>query len=343
MYNATQLPPTITVKDPDTRQFLDSLVNVLDLRSGNTDKNSKDRFITAGDLQSAISGGTSYPSAPGVPDSVTSAVNDLRNNLQQSLITQLLEQPLRLIDIGPIQSRIDASLQAAQAGINSVSNALTTSTESLTKQIDSAVSRIGSAEAAILSEATTRATADEATTTSLNAAISRIGASESAIVSEANTRSYKDNALAQAINTMWAVIGGSEAVIQDGSLAQISPASVYATKWTQLQSAIKDPATGAYVSSAQLRTDMETIATRTGSLEARYTVKVDLNGYITGFGLAATANNGVATSEFQVRADRFSIVSPTGTNQAATIMTNNTIKVYDESGILRVKIGNLSA
>ena len=141
---------------------------------------------------------------------------------------------------------------------------------------------------------------------------------------------------------MWSVIGGSEAVIQDGSLAQISPIAVDATKWTQLQSAIKDPDTGEYVSAAQLRVDMDAYAKKTGKLEARYTVKVDLNGYITGFGLAATANNGVTTSDFQVRADRFSIVSPTGTNQAATIMTNNTIKVYDESGVLRVKIGNLN-
>jgi hypothetical protein len=46
------------------------------------------------------------------------------------------------------------------------------------------------------------------------------------------------------------------------------------------------------------------------SLQGQYTVKIDLNGYVTGFGLASTAVNGTPTSEFIVRADRFSIASP---------------------------------
>jgi hypothetical protein len=46
-------------------------------------------------------------------------------------------------------------------------------------------------------------------------------------------------------------------------------------------------------------------------LEAQYTVKIDLNGYVSGFGLASTAPvNGTPSSEFIVRADRFSIGSP---------------------------------
>lgn len=45
-------------------------------------------------------------------------------------------------------------------------------------------------------------------------------------------------------------------------------------------------------------------------LQGQYTVKIDLNGYVTGFGLASTAINGTPTSEFVVRVDRFSIASP---------------------------------
>jgi hypothetical protein len=50
----------------------------------------------------------------------------------------------------------------------------------------------------------------------------------------------------------------------------------------------------------------------TGQLFAKYTVKIDQNGYVTGYGLASTANNGTPTSEFAVRADRFFIASPSG-------------------------------
>lgn len=48
------------------------------------------------------------------------------------------------------------------------------------------------------------------------------------------------------------------------------------------------------------------------NLEGRYTVKVDLNGYVSGFGLASTANDAAATSTFSVRADSFYIASPSG-------------------------------
>ncbi len=47
-----------------------------------------------------------------------------------------------------------------------------------------------------------------------------------------------------------------------------------------------------------------------GTLFGQYTVKVDLNGYVSGFGLASTVNNAAPFSEFTVRADRFAIASP---------------------------------
>ena len=45
-------------------------------------------------------------------------------------------------------------------------------------------------------------------------------------------------------------------------------------------------------------------------IEAKYTVKIDNNGYVTGYGLLSTANNGVPTSEFVVNADRFAVIVP---------------------------------
>ena len=63
---------------------------------------------------------------------------------------------------------------------------------------------------------------------------------------------------------------------------------------------------------ASIQTEATTRATQTGDLFAQYTVKVDANGYVSGFGLASTANNGAPTSDFAVRADRFYISSPSG-------------------------------
>lgn len=57
-----------------------------------------------------------------------------------------------------------------------------------------------------------------------------------------------------------------------------------------------------------------TIATQTSSIDgikAKYTVKIDNNGYVSGYGLMSEANNGVTVADFAIRADRFSIASPT--------------------------------
>lgn len=64
--------------------------------------------------------------------------------------------------------------------------------------------------------------------------------------------------------------------------------------------------------SAAVQTETTARAAETGQLFARYTVKVDVNGYVAGFGLASTANGATPTSSFAIRADAFYIANPTG-------------------------------
>lgn len=59
-------------------------------------------------------------------------------------------------------------------------------------------------------------------------------------------------------------------------------------------------------------TSIQTLTTTTNGLSAQYTVKVDSNGYVSGFGLASTPVNGTPFSSMIVRADSFSIGSPSG-------------------------------
>lgn len=47
-----------------------------------------------------------------------------------------------------------------------------------------------------------------------------------------------------------------------------------------------------------------------GRLSAQWAVKIDINGYVSGFGLSSTANNDTPYSEFYIAADRFAIGSP---------------------------------
>jgi hypothetical protein len=64
---------------------------------------------------------------------------------------------------------------------------------------------------------------------------------------------------------------------------------------------------------------ISTQATSISGLQAQYTVKVDVNGYVSGFGLASSPVNGTPYSTFIVRADSFSIGAPGSTTPAPTL------------------------
>lgn len=375
----SQLPPTLGIKDPEVRQFLDALTNAWEMRSGNTNKDSPERFLTAGELidgmasiRNSSSGNGGRPGSGVLPGgqsgSVSSAISDLESSIRQGVLYQILTTPLDLISLRPLRERIDqtiSSIQSLDTGIRETNKSLTTSTESMTLQIDSAVSRIGQAEAAIINEASTRASmdqattmvlsqaisriqgaeaaivqeqitranADSATTSSLSAALSRIGSAESAISFEENTRTTKDNALASAINSIWASIGGNQAVIQDGQLAAVTPSAVSATRWSQVQAAAIDPATG-QPTSAILRQEVVAYASQVDNkLNAIYSVRaqVSRNGQtvVGGFGLAAVGGAYGAVGpkiSFGVTADEFFIAPPASSSDFidAQLINSNT-------------------
>jgi hypothetical protein len=55
-----------------------------------------------------------------------------------------------------------------------------------------------------------------------------------------------------------------------------------------------------------------------GNLYAQYTVKIDQNGHVSGFGLASETVSGITTSAFIIRADKFAVVDPTSTSNNLT-------------------------
>lgn len=63
--------------------------------------------------------------------------------------------------------------------------------------------------------------------------------------------------------------------------------------------------------------------TTNSNLEAQYTVKIDNNGFVSGFGLASSAVNGTPFSSFIVNADRFAVLNPNGTTYAISSLTRS--------------------
>lgn len=99
----------------------------------------------------------------------------------------------------------------------------------------------------------------------------RISANTAAIVSEQTARANGDSALATSISTLSSTVDANTAAISS---------------------------------------EATTRASQTGELYAKYTVKIDVNGYVSGFGLASTANNGTPTSQFIFKADQFAFGAP---------------------------------
>lgn len=62
--------------------------------------------------------------------------------------------------------------------------------------------------------------------------------------------------------------------------------------------------------STSLSTEATTRANADGDLQAQYTVKIDANGYISGYGLASTSSGAAPYSQFYIRADRFAVGDP---------------------------------
>lgn len=119
-----------------------------------------------------------------------------------------------------------------------------------------------------------------------------------------------DNSLASAINTLWASVGSNSALVQTGNTIAVNDVSAIATKFSQVQAAITG-GDGNLIASAALRTEQNATASTVTGLSGQYSVKIDLNGYVAGFGLSSTVNNsGNASSSFIIRADRFAVGSP---------------------------------
>lgn len=208
--------------------------------------------------------------------------------------------------------------------------------------------------AAITAEQTTRASADTALSQSITSLTSTVNANTAAIQNEATTRANADSALSQSITTLTSTVNSNAAAIQSEATTRANADSALSQSITTLQASVNSN-TVAIQNEATARAEAD------GSLSAQYTVKIDSNGYVSGFGLASTANNANPFSSFIVRADRFTIASPSGpgitpktpfvVTTTPTVENGVTIQpgVYIDSAVIKdasitsAKIGDLVA
>ncbi|MGY6517470.1 MAG: phage tail fiber domain-containing protein [Lysobacteraceae bacterium] len=252
-------------------------------------------------------------------------IGDITLNAQS-----ILDQTIRLDSFRGDMDGLIADLDDVDARIISESQARIDGDAALATQLSVVVAKSDDNAALIAQESTARADADEALATQINLVQANVDDNTASIATETAARVTADEALAQQITLLQAELDEAEALIAQVQVAFADETQALAQQITGLQSEFED-------NRATFLQEIETLSTAQGStasavqtlqsavdgntasiqqqaqvidgLEAEWTLKLDVNGYVSGIGLA---NDG-QTSDFMVLADRFSIVTP-GTN-----------------------------
>jgi len=187
-----------------------------------------------------------------------------------------------------VQSQTSSDADSAQASQLTVLTAATANTS-----------------AGLFSEQQVRATQESAQGSIISGLAVAAGVNSAGLLTEQQARTSEDQSLASVVSSITAVTGANAAAIATQQQVFTSADSAQASQITTLSAS-------AGANTAAIQAESSVRATADNSLFAQYTVKVDLNGYVSGFGLASTAINGTPTSTFGVRADSFFIASPSG-------------------------------
>lgn len=174
--------------------------------------------------------------------------------------------------------------------------------ESLGSRLSLLQSRIGDVTALVAEESRTRVTEDDALAERLTNVESSFGESNALVTQTLQTLAQEDQALANRIDGVLVQVGNDVTAL----LLQER------TAW-----AAADQALSRVIDTVQNRVGEHAAAIQTQAqvldgLKAQYTVKIDNNGVLSGFGLASgpTGPGGAVFSEFLINADRFAFVTP---------------------------------
>ena len=210
------------------------------------------------------------------------AVNNIASNL--GVIPATAGEVIDAVVQGILDSQLLADLQQRITDIDTnaaqLSNLYTTTT---------------GISAAITSEQKTRTDADSALSARVDAVQANVDVNHALIATEQTTRADADSALSDRVDAVLATANGNTALIQTETTARADGDSALAQQVTTVQSAVD-------ANSAAVQTQATAIA----GIKAEYTIKLDVNGYVSGVGLI---NDG-AKSQFIITADQFAVVTP---------------------------------
>ena len=203
-------------------------------------------------------------------------------------------------------------------------------TETLSARLSSITSQFGTVSANVTAEATARAASD----TAISQTIAKLGAlngTGTAFVIDLNTAYVGvSESLGQRLSGIATSVNANAAAILSEQSTRANADSALSTTLTTLQTTVNGHTT-----------TISTQATTINGIQAKYAVKVDNNGYVSGFGLISTANNGTVTSTFNILADAFKVYN--GTTAVAPFEVVGGVVYIKEANIQTLQVGKLIA
>lgn len=228
----------------------------------------------------------------------------------------------------------EGSITSQASDITSLQSGLTTANSNITTNataVSGLDTRVTTAEGSITSQASDITTLQSSVTTAqsditsnataISGLSTRVTTAEGSITSQAADITTLQSDLTSA-NTN--ITANATAVTSLGTRVTSAEGSI-----TSISSDVTTLNTTVGTNSASITTQ----ATSINGLEAQYTVKIDNNGRVAGYGLASTSGTSTPTSEFAVVADKFSVVNPSSTTDDPIIpfqIANNKISMTSD-------------
>lgn len=229
--------------------------------------------------------------------------------VRQEVSTLVQEDQAIATMLTELEARVNDDI-AAQLSEEKIARA--TADSALSAQVTQLQAKVNDdITAAIRDEQIARADADSAIAAQVTQLQAKVNNDiTAAIQSEAVARANQDSALAGQISTLTSKVNSNEAKITSESQARATADSALSSQINTVSARVGNN-----------ETSISQQAQVVDGLKAQYTVKINSNGHVVGFGLATTnsAGGGVA-SEFIIVADRFKVVKP-GTTSAIPVFT----------------------
>ena len=257
--------------------------------------------------------------------SITSQASDI-TTLENTVNDPTTGLAATVTAVGGLDTRItsaEGTLTSVSSDVTTLENTVndpTTGLSATATAVGGLDTRITTAEGTITSQSTDITTLETtvfnptigvtATATAVSGLTTRVTSAEGTITSQASDittlETTVNNATTGVLATATAV-GGLTTRVTDAE----GDISVVSSDVTSLTTTVNG-------NTANITTATQSI----NGVEAKYTVKIDNNGHISGYGLISTANNATPTSTFSVNVDAFKITNATQTSTPFEVLTS---------------------